>query len=110
MTAALLEKAGTALYGPTTWKHPLARDLGVSLRALRRWAAGENAVPDDYWPKLHALLIQHSLACRDLAVAISGATRPPHEVIRAKDGNFRNLEVRNLEIVTLAPDAGEGEV
>lgn len=71
MTTSLLEKAGAALYGPATWKHPLARDLGVSLRALRRWAADEYPVPDDYWPKIRALLIAHSLACRDIAAELS---------------------------------------
>ena len=109
MDTPYLEKAGVALFGEN-WKAPLARDLGVSLRGLRRMAEDDAPIPGGLWADLRALLIQHSLACRDLAVEISGTTRPPHQVIRAKDGNFRNLEVSNLEIVTLAPDAGEGEV
>lgn len=79
VTPAFLEKAGVALHGEN-WKAPLARDLGVSLRALRRWAAGENAVPDDCWPKLRALLIQHSLDCRDLAATL------PKANAQARDG------------------------
>jgi DNA-binding transcriptional regulator YiaG len=38
---SLLIESGRALYGPI-WQSALARDLGVSDRTVRRWAAGAN--------------------------------------------------------------------
>lgn len=69
MNAMLLEKAGTALFGDN-WKAPMARDLGVNLRNFRRWADGENPVPDAMWPLIRSLLLAHSLKCRDIAVEL----------------------------------------
>ena len=40
----LLIAVGQALYGER-WQSPLARDLGVSDRTMRRWAAGQFPVP-----------------------------------------------------------------
>lgn len=40
----LLAEAGEALYGPR-WQSDLARDLDVSDRTMRRWAAGTSDVP-----------------------------------------------------------------
>jgi len=40
----LLAECGEALYGPQ-WQSALARDLGVSDRTMRRWAAGTTDVP-----------------------------------------------------------------
>lgn len=38
----LLVAVGQALYG-AQWQSPLARDLGVAIRTVQRWAAGEYA-------------------------------------------------------------------
>ena len=40
----ILVECGQALYGER-WQLPLARDLGVSDRTMRRWAAGTHDVP-----------------------------------------------------------------
>lgn len=40
-----LAKIGQALYGER-WQSALARDLGVSDRTMRRWAAGTHQQPD----------------------------------------------------------------
>lgn len=40
----LLIACGRALYGER-WQSPLARDLGVSDRTMRRWATGAYPVP-----------------------------------------------------------------
>lgn len=40
----LLAECGEALYG-RQWQTSLARDLGVSDRTMRRWAAGTHDVP-----------------------------------------------------------------
>lgn len=44
MDNKLLIEAGEALYGPR-WQTDLARDLHVSDRTMRRWAAGTDVVP-----------------------------------------------------------------
>jgi len=40
----LLHEAGRALCGQQ-WQSALARDLGVSVRTMQRWAVGSAAVP-----------------------------------------------------------------
>lgn len=42
---SLLVACGRALYGDR-WQSPLARDLGVADRTMRRWVAGSYPVPD----------------------------------------------------------------
>lgn len=42
---ALLLACGRALYGDR-WQSPLARDLGVADRTMRRWVAGSHPVPE----------------------------------------------------------------
>lgn len=44
MTPALFVEAARALYG-SAWRVPLAEDLGVNERTIRRWAAGEFPIP-----------------------------------------------------------------
>jgi hypothetical protein len=39
-----IRSAGEELLGER-WQHPLAYMLGINLRTLQRWAAGQNAVP-----------------------------------------------------------------
>lgn len=45
MTPAQLATIGRALYGPE-WQTPLADALGVADRTVRRWVAGDSAIPD----------------------------------------------------------------
>lgn len=61
MSPALLHEAGEALHGPL-WRVPLARDLGVAERTVRRWAAGEWPVPAAVWGEVRELLKARSLA------------------------------------------------
>lgn len=44
----LLVECGEALYGQR-WQSELARDLAVSDRTVRRWAAGTHEVPAGLW-------------------------------------------------------------
>lgn len=44
-TISLLLEAGEALYG-SQWQSPIARDLNVADRTVRRWIAGESPIPD----------------------------------------------------------------
>lgn len=45
MTPADLERRAIALYGPD-WQSPLARRIRVDARTVRRWKAGDRAIPE----------------------------------------------------------------
>ena len=45
MTRAELEQRATALYGEQ-WQSPLARRVRVDARTMRRWKAGDRAIPE----------------------------------------------------------------
>jgi hypothetical protein len=47
----LLKRLGEFLYGEQ-WQAPLARDLGVGERSMRRWAAGTDPIPNGVWRDL----------------------------------------------------------
>jgi hypothetical protein len=57
MTPALLEAVGRALYGEY-WRDPLAADLGVSVRSVQRWAAGEFNIPEGIAGDCKRILVQ----------------------------------------------------
>ena len=69
MSAALLEKAGTAMYGEG-WKHKMAEDLGIGLRGLRRMATGEAPIPETMWAEIGALLDARAHYIRAIFVEI----------------------------------------
>ncbi len=47
----VMNAVGAALYGPQ-WQSQLARDLGVAIRTMQRWAAGEFTIPPGVWPEI----------------------------------------------------------
>jgi hypothetical protein len=55
MTPQLLREAGEALYGPR-WQSELARELNVTDRTMRRWAAGEFSIPEAVSAELRDIL------------------------------------------------------
>ena len=55
MNVELLRNAGEALYG-SRWQAALARDLGVALRTVQRWDAGDRGIPDTLAAELVELL------------------------------------------------------
>jgi hypothetical protein len=55
----LLAEAGEALYGPQ-WQSALARDLDVSDRTVRRWAAGTHTMPDGVYIDLLRLVLERT--------------------------------------------------
>ena len=57
MTPDTLHRAGAALYGGN-WRAPLARDLGVALRTMQRWANGSHPIDPVAVLRLAALLRQ----------------------------------------------------
>ena len=54
MTPEKLATIGTALYGER-WQTPLANDLQVADRTMRRWLAGESPIPGNIATELLAL-------------------------------------------------------
>jgi hypothetical protein len=78
MSAALLVTIGTTLYGEGEgWPSRLAEDLGVNERTLRRWVAGESAVPDRVWDELINIAIGRARQIADLVPKIAQAK--PHQ-------------------------------
>lgn len=65
----ILRLVGHALYGER-WQRPLSRDLNVSDRMLRYWAAGSHASPPDLNGKLLALLKARGLRINEVIALI----------------------------------------
>lgn len=61
----LLVECGEALYGPR-WQSELARELDVSDRTMRRWAAGAD-VPDGLYTDLLRLTQERAATLEALA-------------------------------------------
>lgn len=61
-----LEQIGQALYGQQ-WKSDLARDLDVADRTVRRWLAGDSAVPQGALNELRQLCLKRSAELATLA-------------------------------------------
>lgn len=62
----ILVEAGEALYGPR-WQSELARDLEVSDRTMRRWAAGTHDVPQGLYTDLLRLTAERVAKLDELA-------------------------------------------
>jgi len=55
MNRPTIREIGEALYGPL-WQSPMARDLGVAVRTVQRWAAGDTEPAPGVWDDLRQLL------------------------------------------------------
>lgn len=62
----LLRETGEAMYGDQ-WQSPLARDLGVAVRTVQRWAAGVNAPGDGVYMDLLRLTQERAMILDALA-------------------------------------------
>ncbi|MBX3482562.1 hypothetical protein [Phenylobacterium sp.] len=69
MTDNLLTATGEALYGPR-WQSDLARDLGVSDRTMRRWAAGDDTPRPGVYADLLRLTQARATALSALAAEL----------------------------------------
>ena len=56
----LFAELGEMLYGPQ-WQSPLARALGINLRTVQRWAAGESTPPETVMNDVIAMFMEHAL-------------------------------------------------
>lgn len=62
----LLRETGEAMYGDQ-WQSPLARDLGVAVRTVQRWAAGVNEPGDGVYMDLLRLTQERAMILDALA-------------------------------------------
>ena len=69
---SLLVACGRALYGDR-WQSPLARDLGVADRTMRRWVAGSHPVPEGIAADLLKLVQERRGELRELAGQLKAA-------------------------------------
>lgn len=65
----LLQQIGIFLHGEE-WQAPLARDLRVNERTMRRWVAGSDEIPRGVWRDLSASLEIHSRMLGSLAAQV----------------------------------------
>lgn len=68
--SALLHRVGEALYGHR-WQSDLARDLDVSGRTMRRWAAGHDALPRGVADDLRMLCIERAARLAVIAAELA---------------------------------------
>ena len=73
MTPTLLAEIGRLLHG-SMWQRALAADLAVNERTVRRWAAGDSAIPDGVLVELIGRLERHGL---DIWAALDRLKPPP---------------------------------
>lgn len=66
----LLIRAGQTLYGER-WQTPLAADLGVSDRTMRRWVAGTTPTPPALRNELVSLIRSRRSDLSDLETALT---------------------------------------
>jgi hypothetical protein len=65
----LLDQIGQALHGQQ-WQTALARDLDVADRTVRRWLAGDSAVPPGALKELRELCLKRSSELAELAARL----------------------------------------
>lgn len=65
----VLRLAGQALYGER-WQKPLSRDLGVTDRMVRYWAAGSHDLPTEIADRLLEALRQRRVKVGDVIAVI----------------------------------------
>ncbi|HEY8343330.1 MAG TPA: hypothetical protein VIK75_10130 [Calditerricola sp.] len=75
MSSKLLTDVGRALYGDR-WQTALSRDLGISDRTMRRWAAGVDDVPRGVYTDLHRIVLERAAELQDLIPQLVEASTP----------------------------------
>ena len=74
----LLQDAGESLYG-ALWQSELARALGVADRTVRRWVAGDTAIPPGVWREIRDLLAKRAKAAEKLVARLERAGLLPND-------------------------------
>ena len=60
LETSLLSELGAVIWGEH-WQSPMARDLGVALRTVQRWAAGRYEPPPTVYARLREWLMVRSI-------------------------------------------------
>lgn len=69
MTPTDLRRIGEALYGER-WQTPLAEDLQVADRTVRRWLDGSRAIPDTLRADLHRIVAARVASLQRIAAEL----------------------------------------
>ena len=84
----ILRRAGEALYGER-WQSPLSRDLGVTDRTIRNWAAERTDCPDNVPERLLGILRARGASVARLTATIeelvNGGVEAAGRVTRNQD-------------------------
>ncbi len=72
----LISRVGRALYGER-WQTPLARELGVADRTVRRWVSGEDMPKPGVFADLAAIVAEHGAELATLHAALRKMTNSP---------------------------------
>ena len=88
MTPTKLKTYGEFLHGEY-WMRPLARDLHINDRTVRRWASGDYAMPDRIESEIIRLCAAHYIKLK-----LMGAEMPrvPDGVKQAAKGLLKTLQ------------------
>jgi transcriptional regulator with XRE-family HTH domain len=70
----LIVAVGTALYG-SRWQSELARALGVAIRTVQRWAAGDIEPPAGVYGELAPIVEERAAVLRPLLPRLRKAAR-----------------------------------
>jgi hypothetical protein len=74
-----LKNIGEAMYGDQ-WINPMADDLEVSQRTMRRWATGTSEIPVGVWEDLLTLMLLRRMALDDNILAIKANFLPKSQI------------------------------
>jgi hypothetical protein len=72
----LISRVGCALYGER-WQTPLARELGVADRTVRRWVSGKDMPKPGVFADLAAIVAEHGAELATLHAALRKMINSP---------------------------------
>jgi len=78
MNAHQFAMLASVCYGGNRWQSQIARDLGVSDRTVRRWIAGEAAIPEGIERDIKALALKKMKEMANLLGYPEDAVQPIH--------------------------------
>lgn len=100
---SFLTTVGEALYGPR-WQTDLSRDIGVSDRSMRRWAAGTDAVPSGVWHDVSRLLENRVADLERLNYRLSGLTGVRTMTLQPIANSSAEYSIEGIHFAMTTPD------
>jgi len=101
----LLRQVGSFFYGEQ-WQAPLARDIRVNERSVRRWVSGEEEIPRGVWRDLGALLGIFHRTLGDFIAEVRRAACSAEEVASSQSA----LQASTSSAVAKPPGWGTDEL